>query len=236
MKDLPIIFNAHSVHAILAGIKTQTRRVLNPQPVCHCDEFERPFERHELMGPEWYAPAIWDTNGELDAGPEIFGIYDTCGESGWSCPYVPGRKLWVREAWAVDQQRNGQRPSELPDDLEVWYRAGGSRYDVPNSYWQRGKWRSPIFMPRWASRLTLEVTAVKLERLQDITEADAIAEGIDQWSYGRGGNNWGGGPNCETTRDPVTAFSWVWDAINGHKHPWASNPWVFAVTFERIDT
>lgn len=190
MKERPIIFNAHSVQAILAGEKTQTRRVVKPQPAGN--DFGKAFG---------YPPGSYtDNSGDL-----------------WPCPYgATGDRLWVRERWAVKPLYDLKKPSRIPHNAQVYYQA-----DVDLTPWERGKWRPAIFMPRWASRITLAVTAVQVERLQDITDSDAIAEGVQAQA----------GPG-----EVVCEFARLWDAVSGHKHPWDSNPYVWAVTFERVDT
>jgi hypothetical protein len=120
---------------------------------------------------------------------------------GYTCPYgKPGDVLWVRETWCGDRF-NG-----------VGYRATDA---------QSGPWKPSIFMPRWASRITLEITDVQVERVHDINECDIVAEGIpfptDRYvSY----------------EELLAAFRDLWDSINGKTYPWASNPWVWALTFK----
>ena len=115
------------------------------------------------------------------------------------CRYgQPGDRLWVKEAWQL--VGNGPR-----------YRATN-----PGDKTVRTVWKTPIFMPRWASRITLEVTAVLAEHVQDISREDAIAEGID----------------C--LGNPVIAYRALWDSINAKRHTWKSNPWIWAITFKVI--
>lgn len=125
------------------------------------------------------------------------------------CQYgALGDRLWVKEVWAVPgTARRSDDPVHA--GMNVVYRA--------KAY----SWRSPIHMPRWASRITLEVTEVRVQRLQDISEEDAQAEGFPI-------------PGQLMTRLSVGYFRHAWDAINGKRAPWASNPWVFAVTFRRL--
>ena len=91
-------------------------------------------------------------------------------------------------------------------------------------------------MPRWASRITLEVTGVRVERLHDISEEDARAEGIGQFDVpdGPAAGRWYGEPGAES-REPIVAFARLWDSVNGTSHPWPSNCWVWAITFRRIE-
>jgi len=136
------------------------------------------------------------------------------------CPYgQPGDRLWVREAHAVDGKK-------------VFFRAGheesegaGPRVDI--------RWRPSIHMPRWASRITLEVTTVRVERLQDISEADAIAEGCTQ---NHNGYYWGGPHPVSGLKQLATAkgaYQDLWESING-PDSWAANPWVWAIEFRRL--
>jgi hypothetical protein len=143
------------------------------------------------------------------------------------CPYgQPGDRLWVREAWAwsgdgaipaFDRVRKG----------EVWFRADPERTS-PGI-----RWRPSIHMPRWASRITLEVTAIRVERLQDISEADALAEGINpKWEPGCSGrlmDAFGG----FSFRPAASAYAELWEQING-PGAWDANPWVWVVEFKRV--
>lgn len=147
MKTRPILFSGPMVRAILEGRKTQTRRVVKPQPA-HC--------------------------ADLPMGKDLTFAS--------ACPYgQPGDRLWVRETWAVGTLFDYVRPSLLPkpdceSKLAVDYAAN------PRRIWHsedQGRWRPSIHMPRWASRITLEITSVRVERLQDISHKDAIAEGLE---------------------------------------------------------
>lgn len=155
---------------------------------------------------EWLAPDMFTP--EFVADPEN-GL----------CPYgQPGDRLWVREAWAVPHMYDGHKPGGVPDTARVHYADAGTRGGL--------LWRSPIFMPRWASRLTLEVVSVRVERLQDITEEDVYAEGAVTVENAR----------REGTSVPLRLFAWLWDSING-KRPgcsWDDNPWVWVVEFKAV--
>jgi len=140
------------------------------------------------------------------------------------CPYgVPGDLLWVRETWKPHSLYAGMKPSEMPQ-AHVFYRAD-DRYAPSNT-----PWNPSLFMPRWASRLTLELTEVRVERLQEISEADAIAEGIE----GDGHGAW----KCYA-RDasqthwaaPRESYRTLWKSIN-EPGSWEANPWVWALTFK----
>jgi hypothetical protein len=211
MPERGIIMSGELVRAILDGRKTQTRRVVKPQPhLCHGGHLSWASPRGRKLGSE---PA-----GTL-----------TLDEFAPRCPYPVGSRLWVRETWCpVDD-------SELGGAKWIAYRAtpkygadepGGWGPDTKSDP-DRLTWRSPIYMPRSASRLTRLVEDVRVERVQEITEEDAIAEG------------WEKRPDVST--DPEVhrdaARDWfmdAWEKINGKRAPWASNPWVFVVRF-RVD-
>jgi hypothetical protein len=147
------------------------------------------------------------------------------------CPYgKPGDTLWVRETWYDDNSkrwgRGGPVPRPTRPDDDIYYRANGEAHLQFEQLDAGGFcWRPSIHMPRWASRLSLRVTSVRIERLQDITEDDARAEGCVVRTYrdGRG-------------HEPATLdFLRLWDAINGKRASWASNPWVWVIGFKRAD-
>lgn len=139
------------------------------------------------------------------------------------CPYgVPGDRLWVRETWCQDE-RGGTLSS---GHAMVYYRA-----DMPTQNIWKGSWRPSIFMPRWASRITLEIANIRVERLQDISEADAKEEGCQKGCQIR---------EVLYADEPREAYSYIeqyrklWDSINGKTYPWDHNPWVWAITFTLI--
>lgn len=173
------------VRAILAGTKTQTRRVLNPQP-----------------NPSAYVQRI--TPHDLDEGG--FGFFDE--ERDYRARYRPGDTLWVRETW-----RMAQWGSPI-------YRADKERSMGMDEYSDRHKWRPSIFMPRSASRITLRVVGVRVERVKDITEADAKAEGAEP---------------ADCCHAYYHGFGKLWESINGPRgYGWDANPWVWVVNFARI--
>lgn len=129
------------------------------------------------------------------------------------CPYgPPGDRLWVRETWGTSAGWDGIKPSELPSilpNVPIRYAADGMKND--------GRWRPSIFMLRWMSRITLELTAVRVERLNEISVEDALAEGIEHRSM----------------NDPRVEYKHLWESING-AGSWAKNPWVWALTFKKL--
>jgi len=204
MKEKPILFSGEMVRAILDGRKTQTRRVV---------------KYNHMLG----EPAAW-------CGAAVGGaIEPIIGEYQRFCPYgAPGDRLWVREthqfvdtgtksvAFAADGKIH---PCSYGiEDMPMGINPNISIPDV----WD-GNWRPSIFMPRWASRITLEVTAVRVERVQDISPKDALAEGDVE--------------ALTNPRHKETSIDWyhnLWDSING-AGSWASNPWVWVVEFRRIE-
>lgn len=206
MKERPITVSEPKVRAILDGRMTQMRLLVKPQPskpICRmvhvgtCTATGRKsFVAQDIKGQCVYA---WPSrNG--------YGL-----EGDIAAPYAVGDRLWVRETWAAQHAFDALKPSEIRNAR--WHYAATE---------ERGGllWRHSIHMPRWASRITLEVTEVRVERLQDISEADAIAEG------------------CGVMRDvvPVTArdeFSALWESIYGTE-AWVTNPWVWVVEFKKV--
>jgi hypothetical protein len=158
------------------------------------------------------------------------------------CPYgKPGDLLWVREAWCSLTMYDALPPRQIPVGESVEY-----LFDSPTRHRLTGRGRPSIHMPRWASRLTLRITNVRVERLQDISEADAIAEGIERIDDPRGiawksyeiihKGKHKGTPHPHAAvpnRSPVTSYRELWEAINGLES-WAANPWCWAITFEAI--
>lgn len=198
----PILFSGPMVRAILAGTKTQTRRVVKRQGDMEFDSADPHY------GPYWLAYAAGDATGE---------------DAKVRCPYgAPGERLWVRETFAQDV-------AGCPGGIS--YRADHSdpRGDGPA---HPMKWRPSIFMPRAASRILLEITDVRVERLQAISEAEARSEGITDG----GCLNCGNSEPCgcpDPSPDARDAFAWLWQSING-SHSWHANPWVWVVSFKRL--
>lgn len=215
------------VRAILDGRKTQTRRVIKP----------RPPAGDVIRGPERYTPCRGDS---MEPGPEVYGIYGQSGEWGVTCPYgQPGDWLWVRETWGTLEAWDGVKPSELPIDLtqrtphcEIFYHA-----DVAHASPCKG-WRPSIHMPRRAARLELEIVSVRAERLQEISEADAWAEGIERLPGHGGGDvniaTWSDGVLSHNFRNAKAAYRALWSTIHG-EDSWDANPWVWVLEFKRLD-
>ena len=184
----PIIFTAESVRAILAGRKTQTRRLPKRQP-----------------GNE-YVPS-----------PNNFYMHTD---------YVVGDLLWVREAWAVNAAFNDLPPRDLPDNCGLHFLASRNN---GRPFQDTAKIRSARFLLKKFARIWVRVTAVRVERLQEITLRDVWAEGCEARQFALFGSDKEG-------RDKIGRlhFQPGWDSINAKRAPWASNPWVVVVTFERV--
>jgi len=220
MKERPIIFSADMVRAILDGRKTQTRRVLRKQPP---PEYFRP-----VFG-SWIAEdAPWVFTNHNEGEPRPSGVCHLWPpKKPLHCPFgVAGDHLWVREVWTIIEGCEG--PESHPT-----YRADG---EVEFEDGTAPRWRSPIHMPRKFSRLTLEVEAVRVERVQEISEGDAEAEGMDAECRGDS-------PLCRYRPDDVCEcadHSWVehfralWDSLHPKEHGWDSNCWVWVVSFRRL--
>jgi hypothetical protein len=194
MKERPILFSAPMVRAILAGTKTQTRRIVKPQP--------------EFQVNAWYLTHKGGRSVIANAAGKCHAGAATCA------PFKIGQRLWVRETFMAESKET------------IHYRADGWGYGDP------GGWKPSIFMPRWASRITLEITDVRAERLQKITEADAKAEGAEPWEFNDLQPMTSG--ELGSTNPYRGGFACLWDHINDEKAPWFANPWVWVVSFRRL--
>jgi hypothetical protein len=219
MTDKPIIFSGPMVRALTEGRKTQTRRVLKPQP--HEDRF---------WGPEPYHPVRIDRRGEEYPGPAVFGIYGE--EWGQRMPYAPGDRLWVREAWRVEACFDDRAPRDLPigDIVSRQYEADGVRKFWRYTHLPVGRCRHARFMPRWASRLTLTVTEVRVQRVQDISYSDTLAEGIEVTEIWQRRQRACIERNEECGSVSRDSFRDLWNSLHG-PDAWDRNDWVAALTF-----
>jgi len=237
MKEHPILFTGEMVKAILEGRKTQTRRVIKPQPFDVAQS--RRLDNDGLL------PTM-----ENPHTPKYI-----------KCPYgKPGDVLWVRESFIPCTP--GHQSCKIRDATYVCYRDGTQKDKASGNVapwqgpatakWKKGyhKFSPSIHMPRWASRISLTVTDVRVERVQDISSDDARAEGIgdeNEWlpcpACGGAGVHGAFGEgysvtevDCSTCNTPRKAFRVLWDSINADRgFGWAENPWAWAVTFERIE-
>ncbi|HEK0073075.1 TPA: hypothetical protein SMO17_005166 [Pseudomonas aeruginosa] len=209
MKERPILFTGPMVRAILEGRKTVTRRVVTPQP--------------DFLGSMVDPNTPFET---LDAGLH----------ARITCPYgEPGDRLWVREAWAADAQVDAIAPSDLSQGEPIWYPADLSVRQTGCSMISKGRVRPSIHMPRWACRILLEITAVRVERLQDISEEQAEAEGTQGCvPYCQSPYDSDGAPACDCmSLTCKESFQALWSSINGAAS-WDANPWVWVVEFKRV--
>ncbi|MCM7687653.1 hypothetical protein M8S61_08355 [Enterobacter asburiae] len=212
MKERGMIFNGEMVRAILEGRKTQTRRIMKVQPVLNGSFYE-------VYGAGWVT--------SMKSVPAIPGH-----SLASNCPFgLVGDRIWVRETWA-------DAGASAPD-LKL-YRANYPAH-VPTHYENvppvdEIRWTPSIHMPRWASRLTLEITGVRVERLNGISETDAEAEGIDMEALFDAQDCYDCIADHNMTGRPTAtgAFKYLWESIYGEES-WKSNPWVWVIEFKRIE-
>ena len=245
MKELPILFSGPMVRALLDGRKTQTRRIVKSSrawpigfiggrgdrddPSCYGFE--------DFNSGEWWTLKA-DGSADMNQIPSPYGRV--------------GDRLWVRETWGefIDTDIIDGQTHELGRD--TLYRADGENHQ------RCTPWRPSIHMPRWASRLTLEVTDVRVERLQDISEEDAIAEGVESIDFEREERDWSICPKCGGTRlhealgpnggimfdvdcrecdTHVKRYRHLWDSLNAARgYGLDANSWVWVVEFKRIES
>lgn len=199
VKERPILFSGPMVEAILAGRKVQTRRTRGALL-----DFPLAWKLCKASDPDAHNPRCsWATHQLLCDCGVIEADHIAKNPLG-----TPGDRLWVREAWRVEKWRDPFKPSEIRKDScqPPEYRATPE----PRRIWAGGRWRSSIHMPRWVSRIDLIITAVRVERLADITDADARAEGVE------------GG----------AAFLSLWESIHG-EGSFEKNPWVWVYEFQK---
>lgn len=227
MKERPILFTPANAQLVYDGKKTQTRRM-----------FKGTTEHKGEYNPSYLEAHL--------------------NHSGWKtiCPYgAPGDRLWVRESWGIadsggrlvdpciNYRGGGQLPLIGHVGPEMWSLACNK--DVP--YEKReindadllkipDGWRHGMFMPRWACRTVVEITDVRVQKVQGISEEDSIAEGIQRQRLpDLSGNHFHWGDKTQDRcKTAVGAYAKLWDSINGKTHPWGSNPWVWALTFRRV--
>src|SRR5690242_3815290 len=261
MKERPIIFSAPMVRAILEGRKTMTRRVIKPQPPEETPHFRgtigsysgavRPYffwgrfaNREDWLAymdrddhdPDKEEDIVWP-GGDSDG----FTCDWHASTSGMLCPYgasenpfrSQGDRLWVREAYFGNHFLH---PNEPENERELHYRADG----LPDFEGEESqiRWRPSIHMPRWASRILLEITGVRVERVQDISEADAVAEGViaalTACTDGMERDLWYGVDHAGH-ESPIPAYADLWESISNPRglcpddvpHCWDANPWVW---------
>lgn len=212
-KERPLLCAGEVVRAILEGRKKHTRRVVKPQPMMVVDN----------------TSVLWNgPSAELKIALERLGR---------GCPHgQPGDRLWVRETWSAPHAYDGLPPNLIQEHARLISKECRIHYAATE---ERGGllWRPSIHMPRWASRITLEITDVRVERLQDISEEDATFEGCTK---NHNGYYWGG-PHAATGlkqfASPIQAFSDLWDSLyeKDSVKCWSANPWVWAIEFKKVD-
>lgn len=227
----PILFSGPMVRALLAGTKTQTRRIVKPQPV----------PTDQLGDEEYNGPRQTFVEDGALRSPSRHGSLVVPSPYGG-----PGERLWVRERFS---------PHQSDSRKYVVFADGSQKYDdgiycpglkeYAAGAFDHIKWKPSIHMPRWASRITLGITGVRVERLQAITAADAVAEGIDDtWRANLWPLTWDHGPHeflpagvkpdwATPDQRAVAWYAALWAGING-KESWDANPWVWVVVFKRL--
>lgn len=196
-----IAFSKPMVLARREGAKTQTRRAIDSRLAVELRDGDEPSHFASQSDPD----------------------FEELANDWLRCPYgAPGERLWVREAFAFSSHYNDVPPRDVPKGALVYYRADGEK--------QRGRvgrWRPPMFMPKWCARDAIRITGARVERLNAISHDDAIAEGIES-NVDDGVTYWG--PLGSGHVDPRVAFRHLWESINGGGS-WAENPWVWVLTF-----
>lgn len=242
MKERPILFSAPMIRAILAGRKTQTRRIGKGAII----------ETLDFLGgiqTEPDAPGVLLSWGQLDdddgkQGKPQWGAFcaDYPEEGGVALGVGPGQvgdRLWVRESFqalfADGIEDHYQANYKTGAGYKVYYMATDERQEFVDAEDDLRDAVTPlIFMPRWASRITLEITKVRIERLQAITDNDAIAEGVAQIVMESLPSIEQRGEYDALDVDAVSEYSTLWDRINGKRCPWEINPWVWVIEFNRV--
>lgn len=236
MKERPILFSAPMVRALLDGSKTQTRRIMKPQPE------PTPADYPGARGHWWPANAVQSMVHIEEAMQKWTGLAGDC------CPHGDiGDRLWVREnfcpIYPQDPTYNGGMPIEF--DYAATYQHGDRLGDLLGA---KKKWKPSIHMPRAACRILLVIVSVRVQRLQDISDADATAEGIEpNWigDLNMGPNGFGGQgwvPDCgwrnygnsidgEPAYTAAESYRSLWESING-AGSWDANPWVWVMEFK----
>lgn len=198
MNEKPILFSAPMVLAILQGRKTQTRRVVSsPVSISHN---HMPHDPMVLRAGSWYKPEEWSPYGQA------------------------GDRLWVRETWQA-QNPAGQWWHEVPRTERNQHNWAFTNPIHPAYDTNPPRWLPSIHMPRIACRIELKITEVRIERLNCITEDDAVLEGCRSWVE-----------SGQITDTAVSDYAHLWNSINGqHRYGWDMNPWVWVITFRRIN-
>jgi len=219
MTDRPILFSAPMVRALLAGLKTQTRRTMKPQPIFYPEGEGFPIGNDRRTSVEWKG---------THCAPENLALLAPYGKV--------GDRLWVKETFKPHSTFAHLKPSEIPDS-KIFYRADNS-YAPSNT-----KWWPSLFMQQRFSRILLEIVSIRVERLANCSAEDALAEGVVEYPclgpqrgpnatyFSAAGPVPGEMPIARTT--PVDAYKALWQEING-EDSWDANPFVWVVEFKRV--
>lgn len=221
MKERGMIFNSEMVRAILDGRKTQTRRTVKPQP-----------ELTKGSGFSWKGAVYGSGSDDRETNRNFAHT---------KCPYgKPGDRIWVRETWQaiydyVDEfghvEERTYAPS-IPKENDNYWHIVYAEYFGNESREDRGfPWRPAIHMPRWASRILLEITDVRVERLNSISQEDAQAEGLELTGWRPTYSDPDSGGEVMT---PYDNFAELWSSIYGDES-WQANPWVWVIKFKRVE-
>lgn len=267
MKERGMIFNAEMVRAILDGQKTQTRRIMKVQPSEDFTPMNMALEPDYKA--RWYIPGIVDKDGYLQpASKEVFGVSNE--NEGYSCPFGSvGDRIWVRETWGVvshELDEDGRiqpwkpdRPATAIHEMPFGngYYSGHAIYAADGDFtWGdddgyedgRSCWKPSIHMPRAASRILLEITDVRVERLNAISEEDAQSEGVhtEVWDQTVVAMNYAARDEffqfwsedmphyVEMNQLYRSSFRSLWEYIYGAEN-WLANPWVWVIEFKRVE-
>ncbi|HID2693047.1 hypothetical protein [Klebsiella pneumoniae] len=236
MKERGMIFNGEMVRAILDGRKTQTRRIMKIQP------------EHSGLG----LRRVIDSKNGSDDGKYFWSLSDACGlkirSKSFTCPFGSvGDRIWVREAFRVHSRATDvatlvYKASERNSWTEQTHRVPVSVCNKPAT---PEKWTPSLHMPRWASRILLEITDVRVERLNAISPEDAESEGLERTNFTGFGDEPGlpSYPEPDVYFDPLKkqwkeyppeAFAGLWESIYG-EGSWKANPWVWVIEFKRVE-
>lgn len=222
IKEHPILFSGRLVRAILDGRKTQTRRVCRDQDLV---EYWKYLRGEPVWPQKRKRKKLERYTGWVAKYKDLDLLLPR------TCPYgEPGHRLWVRETWADESDG-----TNCPDDTGVLYRATDPGWDDNDTGL---RWKPSIFMPRSASRITLEVERIRVERLQQITREDVRAEGVP--------DTWGDWPSEDLpekmeghewdNKTWAEQWAWCWDSINAKRgFGWEKNPWIWVVDFSRVE-
>lgn len=232
MKERGMIFNGEMVRAILDGRKTQTRRIMKPQP--------GPCPR----GGHWWPSNVFKTmlhvEEEMQNGKGGWG-----GLVGDACPFGDvGDRIWVRETF-TGHYLDDDQIQDIKDGRDKASSLCEYRADYPDGYQAADGWTPSIHMPRWASRILLEITDVRVEQLNAISPEDAESEGLERTNFTGFGDEPGlpSYPEPDVYFDPLKkqwkeyppeAFAGLWESIYGEES-WKANPWVWVIEFKRVE-